>query len=72
MIINRMIRIICFLLFVIIALWQMYFAAQEQMILRENTAVLNLHQIRDSRILTYQAKQKHLFEAACVFCQGRE
>ena len=33
------------------------------MIISENTAFLKSQQVRDSRILTYQAKQKHLFEA---------
>jgi len=46
-----------------IACWQMYFAVQQQMIFSENTDFLKPHQVRDSRILTYQAKQKHLFDA---------
>ena len=56
-------RFLCFLLLTIAASWQMYFAVQEQLLSSENTTFLKSQKVRDSRILTYQAKQKHLFEA---------
>ncbi len=48
---------------VVIAIWQMHFAVQEQMARSEDDTRITSHQIRNARVLTYQAKQKHLFEA---------
>ena len=63
MLINRLIRVIWFLMLVTVALWQLYFAAQEQLGNNENRSPTKSSQIRNPRILTYQAKEKHLFEA---------
>ncbi len=63
MVINRLIRCLWFLMLVIVAIWQMHFAFQEQLARSEDDTLVTSRPIRNARILTYQAKQKHLFEA---------
>ena len=41
----------------------MYYAVQQQLLYSERTEFLKQHQIRNARLLTHQAKQKHFFEA---------
>ncbi len=63
MIINKLIRFIWFLMLVIVASWQMSFAIREQLGTGESVTQSTSSLIRNARILTYQAKEKHLFEA---------
>jgi len=63
MVFLNIIKIVCFPLLIIIATWQLYFAVQLQLISTENTNLIKSSNVRNARILTYQAKQKHLFEA---------
>ena len=56
-------RICCFLILLACGLLQLKFSVQEQRIFTDQKGLLATNQIRNARLLTYHAKQKHMFEA---------
>lgn len=60
---SPLLRIVCFLLLVACAVVQLRYSVQEQMVFSRLTDKMNEENLRSPRVLTYQAKEKHLFEA---------
>ncbi len=60
---TKVFRICCFLLLLACALLQLNFSVQEQRIFTDKKGRLPTDQIRNARLLTYHAKQKHMFDA---------
>lgn len=60
---TKVFRICCFLLLLACALLQLNFSVQEQRTFTDRKGRLPKDQIRNARLLTYHAKQKHMFDA---------
>ncbi len=60
---KKSVRIGCFVLLLAAACLQLKLAIQDQLIFGNNVSYLKTAQIRDAGILTFSARQKHVFEA---------